>query len=75
MSHCPSQDWDRHVKAEDDAVEAEIAWWGINKDRVIRVACAILSNPNVDPFKQGESDVIEQAAKIVMRIMERAEPM
>ena len=73
MSHCPSHDWDRYVDEMDKAEAAGVAWWKEHHPLVAQLTCAILSNPQVDPFKTGEEDVVEQARKIAQIITDNAQ--
>jgi hypothetical protein len=75
MARCPSQDWDDYAAAQDSAAEAEVAWWALHKDRVLQVACAMLTNPRVNPFDFEECNIAEEAAKVVRSITDRAEPL
>ncbi len=69
MAHCPSQDWDAYNAGQEAGAEAEIRFWAQNKDRILQVACAILANPNVDPFAIDVSSVIDKAEKVVSHVV------
>lgn len=74
MAYCPSQDWDDYAAAQDGMAQAEIAWWQANKDRVLQVACAMLTNLIVTNEKAGPKEIVDFAAKIVLEITKRSEP-
>lgn len=68
MTRCPSQDWDRYAYEQDAAAEAQLRFMARNKKHLVAVCCAILRNPNVDPIKLAESDLVDMAKKIVSYI-------
>lgn len=72
MAHCPSQDWDAYVNAQDDAIVAEVAWWRENRDRVLQVACAILSNEDASQPPLKPTALIDHARDVVLEITRRA---
>jgi hypothetical protein len=81
LMRCPSQDWDDHASAQDEAAEAEAAWWRENRERVVTVACAILpstiglSSPVLSTREKAIRTLVDTAGDIVMEITKRGDPL
>lgn len=73
-AHCPSHDWDRHVAEQDDAAEAERAFYLVHRDRIVTVAAAIVASPFFDTTKT-PANLADAAASIVREIVARGEPI
>lgn len=52
---------------------AELRWWQRNEQTVIRVMCALLSNPSVNPFAHEADEVADRAVELVQEVTQHQE--
>lgn len=62
----PSHAWDSYADEMDRAEAEGSEFCARNREAVVRLVCAILSNPKADPFYMG--DIVDQAVKVALRI-------
>ena len=74
-SFCPSHDWDRYVNEQDEAAEAQRAFYKQYQDQILLVACALLASGNYKlPEDQTDRNgLAEEAAHIVQTIVYRGQ--
>ena len=69
MAHCPSQDWDRYVDAQDAAADAEIAFYAEHAAAIERIAIALIgAGQLLDGTATAERELVNRAALIAQLI-------
>lgn len=69
MTHCPSQDWDRYIDAQDAAADAEIAFYAEHGATIERIAIALIrAGRLLDGTATAERELVRSAASIAQLI-------
>lgn len=67
MSNEPEPSWTPHATPAEEA-----GWWAANTDRVLHIAAAILSNPQLAAEYTGaQQALVDYAASVVLEVTRR----
>jgi hypothetical protein len=87
MNLDPSIDAEAHARAQDDAADAEVAWWLGNERKVLSIVHSLISSPHMGALVpiplayDGKFEdhvarrLVATAAAIVMEATKRGEPL